>query len=933
MKIVSPLTEVGALTATGTVTVAGPVGTNGQLVVKPPTTGSALMSLASVDSTASIELAGNNNVVGTAGFLLRQDTVNRAILTNRANADMLFTTNNVVRMTITAAGAIAFGTSNSLVGTAGQVLTSAGSAAAPTWATPTAYTADEATLHLVGSQFSVMAGFVANETHTASSKATPIDGDELPLTNSAGSFGLKKLTWLNLKATLKTYLDTLYAAGTVTTVSVATANGVSGSVATATTTPAITLTLGAITPSSVVASGTVAATGLLTADATLTPISINRAGVANTPRVQNAGTTPGPASSLLSYFSSSATNGAILAFAKSLHATVGSHTLVTASTILGTVSFTGSDGVAFQEGCRIVGQIDGTPALNSMPSRIVFMTAPNASVTPVEVMRISAAGALGFAGANYGGAGDMLVSGGATATPVWSDVITPTSVVVNAATAVPTRLGAVALTAQLQVHGITAATSSDFNARWDNTGSGAGLFFGKSRGGGVGTHGAVAANDVLGYLSMAGSDGTNFVEGVRIQALVDGTPSADVTPGRIVFSTASTTNTPVERLRLSSVGALGIGGANYGNAGDLLTSGGSSAAPTWSPLGAITPTSVAVGSTTLIVTRSAAVPIAPTLQVHGLTVGSSSTFNARWTNDISGLGLFVGKSRGGAVGTHGAVANGDALGFSSFAGSDGTNFVESARIQVNVDGTPGADLTPGRIGFFTSSTTNSPVERFRIAATGALGIGGATYGSAGDVFTSGGSAAPPTWSTSLALSGTLSGSNLSGTNTGNETTTTQGALINSATSKSVPADADQLGLMDSAASNILKKWSIASVKSSLKGYFDTIYTRANFGEKVQILTDAATITLDASLGNGCRVVLGGNRTLANPTNMIDGQVLNIRVIQDATGSRTLAYGTKFRFPAGVAPVLSTVAGSRDLMTCQYDATDTTWCCSMQKAFA
>jgi hypothetical protein len=41
--------------------------------------------------------------------------------------------------------------------------------------------------------------------------------------------------------------------GTVTTVSVATANGVSGSVASASTTPSITLTLGAITPSSVAA--------------------------------------------------------------------------------------------------------------------------------------------------------------------------------------------------------------------------------------------------------------------------------------------------------------------------------------------------------------------------------------------------------------------------------------------------------------------------------------------------------------------------------------------------------------------------------------------------------------------------------------------------------------------------------------------------------
>ncbi len=45
--------------------------------------------------------------------------------------------------------------------------------------------------------------------------------------------------------------------GTVTSVSVTTANGVSGTVANATTTPAVTLALGAITPSSVVASGSV----------------------------------------------------------------------------------------------------------------------------------------------------------------------------------------------------------------------------------------------------------------------------------------------------------------------------------------------------------------------------------------------------------------------------------------------------------------------------------------------------------------------------------------------------------------------------------------------------------------------------------------------------------------------------------------------------
>jgi hypothetical protein len=44
---------------------------------------------------------------------------------------------------------------------------------------------------------------LASVVHAATSKTTPVDADELPLADSAASFGLKKLTWANLKATLK----------------------------------------------------------------------------------------------------------------------------------------------------------------------------------------------------------------------------------------------------------------------------------------------------------------------------------------------------------------------------------------------------------------------------------------------------------------------------------------------------------------------------------------------------------------------------------------------------------------------------------------------------------------------------------------------------------------------------------------------------------
>lgn len=49
-----------------------------------------------------------------------------------------------------------------------------------------------------------------SDIHAADSKATPADGDELALVDSEASYILKKLAWSNLKATIKSYFDTLY---------------------------------------------------------------------------------------------------------------------------------------------------------------------------------------------------------------------------------------------------------------------------------------------------------------------------------------------------------------------------------------------------------------------------------------------------------------------------------------------------------------------------------------------------------------------------------------------------------------------------------------------------------------------------------------------------------------------------------------------------
>lgn len=88
------------------------------------------------------------------------------------------------------------------------------------------------------------------------------------------------------------------------------------------------------------------------------------------------------------------------------------------------------------------------------------------------------------------------------------------------------------------------------------------------------------------------------------------------------------------------------------------------------------------------------------------------------------------------------------------------------------------------------------------------------------------------------------------------------------------------------------------------------FTAAQRGE-ITSLTDEATITPNFNDSNFFSVTLEGNRTLANPTNLVAGQSGSIFITQDATGSRTLAFGSYWDFAGGVAPSLSTGANVVD----------------------
>lgn len=98
---------------------------------------------------------------------------------------------------------------------------------------------------------------------------------------------------------------------------------------------------------------------------------------------------------------------------------------------------------------------------------------------------------------------------------------------------------------------------------------------------------------------------------------------------------------------------------------------------------------------------------------------------------------------------------------------------------------------------------------------------------------------------------------------------------------------------------------------------------------IAALVDGPVINTDAALSNVFTVTLGGNRTLADPTNLVAGGTYIWVVRQDGTGSRTLAYGPLFAWLGGT-PTLSTAPNSIDTITAIYDGTDLL--ASLQKGY-
>jgi hypothetical protein len=99
---------------------------------------------------------------------------------------------------------------------------------------------------------------------------------------------------------------------------------------------------------------------------------------------------------------------------------------------------------------------------------------------------------------------------------------------------------------------------------------------------------------------------------------------------------------------------------------------------------------------------------------------------------------------------------------------------------------------------------------------------------------------------------------------------------------------------------------------------DDLITSAKLNYSESTLTDQATVTWDASTQDVCKLTLGGNRTMAAPTNNTTGQFISILVIQDGTGSRTLTWNAVFEFASDTAPTLTTTASLGDVFVFRYN---------------
>ena len=111
---------------------------------------------------------------------------------------------------------------------------------------------------------------------------------------------------------------------------------------------------------------------------------------------------------------------------------------------------------------------------------------------------------------------------------------------------------------------------------------------------------------------------------------------------------------------------------------------------------------------------------------------------------------------------------------------------------------------------------------------------------------------------------------------------------------------------------------IATTATGIDVTGNVIYSGGSLTVEAE-LTDGSTVSWDVTASPVAKVTLGGNRTLALPSNPLgSGQYASLLIIQDGTGSRTLTWNAAYEFKDDTAPTLTTTASKGDLFTFRYN---------------
>jgi hypothetical protein len=209
----------------------------------------------------------------------------------------------------------------------------------------------------------------------------------------------------------------------------------------------------------------------------------------------------------------------------------------------------------------------------------------------------------------------------------------------------------------------------------------------------------------------------------------------------LVFSTGTTT---AERFRIGSVGQWGIGGATYGSAGQVFTSGGASAAPTWTTPTTGTVTSVSGTGTVNGITLTGTVTSSGSLTLGGTLSGVSLTSQVSGTLPVTngGTGTATAFTTGSIVfaGASGVYSQSNSQFFWDNSNnrlgvgnaSPGATLDVTGNIRLSA-GSPNIEFNNGgpmvyspaanTLAFATGGGPSSPIERMRIDSAGCVGIG------------------------------------------------------------------------------------------------------------------------------------------------------------------------------------------------------------------